>query len=265
MVYEFFDGPLSPIVSALSWSIVIWLVTYSIVFKTKIFNYLISNPLSPPFLALPALMFAFLMGFMASESWQNYSQAKTSIINETAAIERILNIPLKPEVFQVKSNDYVKSYLQSVLDDEWGAKHNQSSSVEAHESLNLLELNLWQASDACSDGLLPKASCTSSVSAAAYIKAIDDLRLAREQRLSLGYQSSRTFRWFLGIILGLISAISVAAVHKHNQRTGTIALTLYCLSMWMAFSMVTLNIHPYKWSEVIKPTPLISILEKIKR
>lgn len=87
-------------------------------------------------------MFAFLMGFMASESWQNYSQAKTSIINETAAIERILNIPLKPEVFQVKSNDYVKSYLQSVLDDEWGAKHNQSSSVEAHESLNLLELNM---------------------------------------------------------------------------------------------------------------------------
>jgi hypothetical protein len=265
MIYESFGGPLTPIVGALSWSVVIWLLTYIIVFKTKLFNHLISNPLSPPFLALPALMFAFLMGFMSSESWQNYSQAKASIINETAAIERILNIPLKPEAFQVKSNDYVKSYLQSVLDDEWGAKRNESSSVEAQESLNHLELNMWQASDACSESLLPKASCTSSVSTATYIKAIDDLRLAREQRLSLGYQSSRTLRWFLAIMLGFISAISVAAVHKHNQKTSVIALTLYCLSMWMAFSIVTLNIHPYKWSEVVNPTPLISILEKMKR
>ena len=265
MIYEHFNGAFIPVLSSLIWASLIGLASFFLVYKTKLFDALNICPLVPPFLALPAIMFAFLMGFMSAESWQNYSHGRAALINETAALVRILNVPIKPEILQTKSNAYVKSYLESVINEEWLAKHNESSSLEAQEALKNLEITIWQANAACTDGASNQASCTSSVATSALIKAVDDLQIARQERLSLGYQGTSSVKWFLGIMLGFISAISVVAVHKHNQKTGVIALMLFCISMWMTFSMVTLYINPYKWTQTLKPVPLVSILETIKR
>lgn len=264
MIFEHFNWLFAPILSSLTWALLIGLGSFFLVYKTKLFNALNTCPLVPPFLALPAIMFAFLMGFMSSESWQNYSHGRTALINETAAIMRILSVPMEPEVFQTKTIANVKSYLESVINEEWLVNHNESSSLKALEALKNLELNIWQAHSACADGASKQTSCTGSVATSALIKAVDDLQIARQERLSLGYQGSKNMKWLLGILLGLVSAISVAAVHKHNQKTGVIALILFCFSMGITVSMVTLYINPYKWTQSLKPVPLISILETIK-
>lgn len=265
MIYEHFAGSFIPVLGSLTWTSLIGLASFYLVYKTKLFDALNTCPLVPPFLALPAIMFAFLMGFMSAESWQNYSHGRTALINETAAIMRILSVPMEPKVFQTKTNTDVKSYLESVINEEWVTNYNESTSLKAHEALKNLELNIWQAHAACADVVSKQTSCTGSVATSALIKAVDDLQIARQERLSLGYQGTRSTKWLLGIMLGFISAISVAAVHKHNKKTGVIALTLFCISMWITFSMVTLYINPYKWTQTLKPVPLISILETLKR
>jgi len=265
MIYESFNGVAAPILATFAWCIGIGLSSYCLVFKTRLFSHLITSPLAPPFLALPAIMFAFLMAFMSSEAWQNFSHARTALINESSAISQILNIPIQPPEFQKSSNLYVQSYLGSVLTDEWSAKHhNESSSLEAQNSLDKLESNVWKVSGACNQGANKFHTCTDPIAISAIIKALGDLRNARTQRLSLGYQEGVDTKWFLGIFLGFIAALAVAAVHRSNAKTGATALVLFCLSMWISFSMVTLYINPYKWADRLDPAPLSVILETLK-
>jgi hypothetical protein len=263
MVYEHFDGSLIPVITALTWSVMISLTSLLLVYKTKLFDQLLKTPLVPPFLALPAIMFAFLMGFMSAEAWQNFTYARTAMINESSAITRLLNIPINPPEFQVKSNAYLQSYLEASLNEEWAKTHNEVVSPKAKESLDGLEANLWNADRYCVE-VLKGTNCTSTTALSSFVKGIDDLRNAREQRLSLGYQSSRNAKWLLAILLGFISALSVAAVHKHDRKTGVIASILFCSCLWITFSMIALYINPYRWSESIQPVPMQSILETIK-
>lgn len=149
MVYENFDGLLIPVITALSWSVLISLTSLFLVYKTKLFDQLLKTPLVPPFLALPAIMFAFLMGFMSAEAWQNFTYARTAMINESSAISRLVNIPIYPPEFQVKSNAHLQSYLEASLKEEWAKTHNEAVSPQAKESLDRLGANIWDADRYC--------------------------------------------------------------------------------------------------------------------
>jgi DNA-binding transcriptional regulator YdaS (Cro superfamily) len=87
-------------------------------------------PLGPAFLALPAMMFAFLMGFMSAAAEQNFSHARALLINEASAISRLINIPVQPPEYQVHSTDLFKTYLHTSLNDEWVGGHNEAKSQE---------------------------------------------------------------------------------------------------------------------------------------
>jgi hypothetical protein len=259
-----FIGELAPLIITFACSLGLGLLSYYLVYKTSLFNHLIEVPLVTPFLALPAIMFAFLMGFMSSDAWQNYSYAKTALIKESAAILRILNIPVGTPELQNKIKLSVQTYLEDVLNKEWAASSNKSPSPQAQASIDGMELSIWQGVAACNQASGKSLSCIDSAMSSAFISALSELRAAREQRLSLGYLDSANGKWILTIFLGLISAIGVAAVHRHSVKTGITALTLYCLSIWITVSIAVLYINPYEGSENIKPIPLTSTLESLK-
>lgn len=264
MIYQYFDGLLSPIIATLFWSIGIGVASYLLVFKTKLFDNLIEHPLVPPFLCLPAIMFAFLMGFMSSDAWQNYTQARAALINESSAISRLAFVPMKTPEQQKSYNANLQAYLEAVLNDEWEKSFNKSSSPKAKEALNHLSATIWRGSTACASGSGKQSECIDAFTSASLIKAHDDLRNAREQRLSLGYLGSVYAKWIMAIILALIAAVSVAAVQRGNQKTGLISLILFCLSIWILFSIVTMYSNPYKWAERLEPIPLSSLLDDLK-
>ena len=108
MPFEPLNGQLAPLTATFFWSLGMGLLSYYLVYKTRIFNHLIEVPLVPPFLTLPAVMFTFLMGFMSSDAWQNYSYARTALINESVAITRILKIPVGTPELQ----NSIKLYLR---------------------------------------------------------------------------------------------------------------------------------------------------------
>lgn len=81
---------------------------------------------------------------------------------------------------------------------------------------------------------------------------------------------------FSNLTLGLVDAPSASSskpplggfllsqVHRGNQKTGVISLILFCGSIWVSFSIVTMYSNPYKWAERIEPVPLSSLLQDLK-
>lgn len=264
MPYQDFNSLLAPIIATFFWSLCIGVASYLLVFKTKLFDNLIEHPLVPPFLCLPAIMFAFLMGFMSADAWQNYTQARTALINEASAISRLAFVPMKSPEKQKSYSANLQAYLEAVLDEEWEKSFNKSSSPKAKEALNQLSVTIWKGSIGCANGSDKQDQCIDAFTSASLIKAHDDLRNAREQRLSLGYLGSVYAKWIMAILLAFIAAVSVAAVQRGNQKTGVISLILFCLSIWILFSIVTMYSNPYKWAERLEPIPLSLILDDLK-
>jgi len=264
MPFESFNGQLATMIATFLWSLVMGLLAYYLVFKTKLFNHLIEVPLVAPFLALPAVMFAFLMGFMSSDAWQNYSYARTALIHESVAVTRILKIPVGAPELQNNIKLSMQTYLEGMLNDEWANSNNKSPSPKAQASIESMERSIWEGVDACGQGPGRSHLCINSAMSSAFIGALNDLRAARQQRLSMGYVGSADGKWILAIALGLVSLISVAAVHRHNIRTGITALVLYCLSVWITLSIAVLFSNPYQGSERLNPVPFMTALESLK-
>jgi hypothetical protein len=204
------------------------------------------------------------MGFMSSDAWQNYSYARTALINESVAITRILNIPIGTPELQNNIKLSMQAYVEGVLNEEWAESINKLPSPKAQASIDSMELSLWRGIAACSQISGTSLPCIDSAMSGAFIGALNDLRSARKQRLSLGYVGSADGKWILAIFLGLISVISVAAVHRHNIKTGITALILYCLSIWIALGIAVLFSNPYEGSERLKPIPFMTTLESLK-
>lgn len=263
MVYELFDFPYSPMVATLVWAVGIGAIGYFAVFRVPLFDFLIKQPLAAPFMSLPAVMFAFLMVFMASAAWQNISLARTALVNEHAALVRMAAVPIQPDASRQRLHADLKGYLAAVIDKEWKAGHNQKSSTDADTALDALEANIWAVDTLCRSGSTAPANCTGGLGITTFLKALDDLRLAREQRLSLGLTGGLRLKWALAISLAIVTVMSIAAVHRANPRGAAIAVGLFCGAVWMAFSVVTLHFQPYRGPDALAPEMLETVRLKL--
>jgi hypothetical protein len=118
--------------------VLIIVVAQLFVFRTPLFNSLLKSPIAPPLMGLPAVLFAFLMAFMASAAWQNISLARTSLVNEHEALARLVAVPIGPTKAKEQMEAGLRRYLTVVLDDEWATHHNELASPDAEAAIDAL-------------------------------------------------------------------------------------------------------------------------------
>ena len=257
MLFEYFPTrPYAPLVATLLWCLGIGLVAHFTVFRLRFFDDLAKFPMSPLLIGLPAGMFTFMMVFMGSAAWQNIAQAHVSLIAERAAIVRMAAVPILPEEAKRRSQTDLRQYLTAAIDGEWTATYNQQPSPKAEAALDRLEADMWAANALCRSQTAANAPCSSALATSTYIKALDDLRAARDHRLSLGTQGTLPLKWLFAIALALMSGLAIACVHRTSQRTAALAQVLFCTSAWIILSMVALHIQPYRGPDAVSPAPL---------
>lgn len=260
MLYEAFGLSYASMIATFIWSVVICLIGYFGVFKLRLFDVLVKQPLATPFMGIPALMFGFLMVFMASAAWQNISLARTALVNEHAAVARMAAVPIEPADQRQKLRVGMRRYLAAVLDDEWSGRHNEERSAGAETALAEIETDIWTIDTLCRGQTQP---CSNGQATSTFLKALDDLRLAREERLSLAFQGGLRLKWALAISLAIVTSLSIAAVHRATPRTAMIGLGLFGCAIWMSFSVVTLNIQPYRGPDALSPAMLKAMHAKL--
>jgi hypothetical protein len=263
MVYELFGFQYASMVATLLWSVVIGLIGYYAIFKLPLFDSLLKEPMAAPTMVLPAGMFSFLMVFMASQAWQNISEARLAQVNEHSALTRMVAVPFAPPETKQHLQAAIKRYLRAVVDDEWTRRYNESEADAADAALAELQIDIWAIDAACQAQAHTEKPCTNGLAISSFVKALDDLRLARDQRLSLGYQGGLPLKWTLAISLAIATSLTLAAVHRSSPRTAAISLGLFSLSIWLSFSVVTLTIQPYRGPTALSPAMLQAIRDKV--
>ena len=255
MQYFFPNFHYGPIIPALIFSALLGLISYLIVFRTSLFDGLIKEPIVSNFLAVPTTMFALVMAFMASSAWQNMSVAKTSIWNEKLAIETISNLAIYPPSLKTLTMNDLKLYLDSVTQKEWGLYFNQKSVPEVEGAIRKLGADAWSLEEAYCEGKASDARCSASVITSTFLRALEQLRLGREQRLSLGSLANFGYgvKWVAVYLLAVVAAVNLAAGHRTSKHAAVIVLIIFCSCAAILFSIVALHIHPYKGPDALSP------------
>jgi hypothetical protein len=167
-----------------------------------------------------------------------------------------------PEAKQ-KMHAGIRRYLTAFVDQEWLRTITMKGVEAADAALAELQAVIWGIDAACKARACSERPCTNGLAIAGFVKALDDLRLAREQRLPLGYQGSLPLKWTLAISLAFVTSLTLAAIHRSSPRTAAISLGLLSLAIWLSFSVVTLTIQPYRGPDALSPAMLQAIRDKL--
>lgn len=248
MLYFFPEHPFLSVPAAFVLNISCAFIAYYFVFKVRFFAFLSEKPPVAPFFSVPVAFLSLMVAFIAASVWQNSATAKTAVMNERTALATLYALPLRSPELRGAVDTLLDRYLVLVKTSEWGLNFNASRD----ENVDLVLKRLIAEASAMSD---PEAcesnngtSCPTEIVVADFVRSLDKLDLAREQRLSLGQPQTGEFwgRWELLYLLALMAYVGVGAVHRPNPRTALFAIAVTCISVATAFSMITLYMHPYK-------------------
>jgi hypothetical protein len=252
---------IGPVMATLAWSIIIGLLAWGLVFKTRLFSRFDEVRFDPFFCAILNIIFVFFMAFMGSEFFENHKTAADSLVKERAAIDRLLSTELPTDELNQKLKAGVKSYLQNVIDEEWRQGLNRKASPAAEQAISDLNQLVAQSQRACPTSAL--SPCIEPLTAGRYMASVDVLREARILRLSLGIVERERLRYLLCIFLALNAAICLLLVYKKDKRAAVVLIVMYCLSVWVTFLIIVLHAEPYVGMRGIEPTTLEQVLQRL--
>lgn len=103
-----------------------------------------SEDVVPPFLALPAIMFALFISALATDIWQKHYDAKQALIREASALRSVILLaPNLGERGQYLSQA-TENYINAVIDREWQAMmlKDHPNKESALPELEALDFNI---------------------------------------------------------------------------------------------------------------------------
>jgi len=181
-------------------------------------------------------IWALVFGFVAADVWSANSSAAVAAVEERAALIRLHGMA-EPEALDLQDLEgALHRYVVVVAQTEWDSGGNRHASREAEEALQSIRLALLAAD----------ARGVSSVLLGKMISDFDELQDARTKRLAIGAGDIQPLKWALVIMLGLMSMVSIAFVHRDKLRAGRTALKIFTVAASAAIWLVLLHSSPYE-------------------
>ena len=253
---------IGPILATLVWVILIGSLAWALVFKTRLFSRFDEVRFDPFFCAIVNIIFVFFMAFMGSEFYENHKMAAVSLVQEKAAIDRLLSTHLPTDELNKKLNSAVQAYTQNVVDAEWRKNLNRSADPAVEQAVVDLTQIITQARQGC---VVPDSSqCVDHLTSNRYLMSLDTLREAREYRLWLGAHQYEAMRYLLCVLLALNATICLLLVYKKDKRAAVVPLVIYCVSVWVTFLIVILHAEPYVGIRGLDPDMLEQVLRGLR-
>lgn len=256
MLYFFPEFTFMPVAFALLVSAILGASAFCLVFKTKLFNHLIEKPLVPPYIVVPITLLSLLLAFMASSAWQNTNLAVSSLQAEVTALNRLSAVLLITEGQNLHIKEKLIEYASLIDKEEWGRNHNIKRHEGVDHTLTNLYSRIWSAERCQDSDPAHQNGCPSKAAISELLTEVKQLETAREQRLSIGMLSKLGYagKWSLIYLLTFVSNITLGAVHRSSSKTAFISIVIWCTCTTIAFSMITLHLHPYRGYEALTPS-----------
>jgi len=205
------------------------------------------TPVAPAFVG-SASIFALILAFHAADVWQQKHAAELSLVHTQSAVQRLAYMVGPEQVDSPEARVALRRYVTAVVNEEWLAHGNRSSSAEAQAAFLSLH------------GIVADLAGTVPAPVASQLAGmVEKLAEARAERLWIGSRRSNPHAWLTLMLLGLISHLALAAVHLGKPRAALLSLSLYGATTTLAFWSLALADAPYRRTDMLDPTSLLSL------
>lgn len=223
------------------------LATYWLFIKSPWAEWLSKEDPVAPFFTAITVLFALFAAMLASDIWGRHKDANVAQVAEASAIRSITETAsLMPKSDGQPLILLVNLYADAVIQREWPAMHrNDASQREA-------ALPDIKALEAKALGFLAHSN-QPKVIETRLINAIDALRSARLQRLTLAFDGISYAKWRALLAFGLLSLLSIGVVHMRRPRAMGIALAIMSAGILLTLAFLTNNHSPYSGTSPVTP------------
>jgi len=212
---------------------------------------------TPALLAPVAASFIFLSAFLGNSVWGNFQAHTVSIKNERTDIISFSEL-LKDSDYLKSSglDNYLKSYVESAVIDEWPLLKSKAISQITSEKFNsLMRQTLIVAQDVK----------TSPVLSGMLVKQISQLQFDRRTRIGFRWQSFDAIKGYEIIFLGFLLQFVTMVLHVGApQRVAAVFTTSLITAIVFSYELiVALTVDNYSDLFGVSIEPLTYALSKI--
>lgn len=225
-----------------------------------IYAFTFRSPLSPrvakfegivaPFFNAVAILFALLVGFLASDVGDRNRQALRTVQAEAAQLRAVHTLSVASASDMRNIRAALQAYVNAVVTEEWTSMARQQSSPHA---AGLFDILLREVSD-------PKIAQESGPAVHnALLGATVRAGTARSERIALARDRTNDLKWITVLLLGVMTQIAIGSVHLGKSRAYAGALTIFSVAAVLALGMIALQEQPFEGASRIRPTPLLEV------
>ena len=192
-----------------------------------------------------ALAFGLLISFNAVWLWDRGDRVRAAVIDEASALQTVLDesetLPGRNELL-----DAVAAHARRTVEEEWPLLSRSAATTDRTPEINRLRTLSSTAGESVH---------------AAVVKALE----SRDVRIRDGQMIMPRSRWGIVILLGILTLISIGALHGDAPRGRALALTLVTLAISFCFLVLVVNARPFVGDYAIKPEGLLQVIENARR
>lgn len=208
----------------------------------------------PPFINIIGVLFGLTLAFIANDTWNAHDKATTAVYREADALRGLALLAKGlPAPEQAAMQTVLLAYAEAAVQ-EWSALGQRQASPTAAARAD--ELLQRVADPLLAQRLGPQVQ-------ALMLKKAADLRDDRDLRISLSQMHVNPLKWLGMAYLGLLTLLSVAAVHVDNARAATVAIVLFAASAAPTAAIVLIQGNPFQQPSFVSPVPIQNAIEKI--
>ena len=207
----------------------------------------------PTLLGLPAILFSLTVALLASSVWETYNMANKSVRNEALGLATIMDLAQTiPTLKDSALTNKVKTYTQSIIDDEWKTLSTRGQPAESTK-INFEELrsSTFQAINSLNNNAESKA----------LMHAIEIVNDSRKARLSFVSFDVHPIRWYAIIVLATLVLLTVGLVHPAKPKALFVAMGISTITLLIPICTLALTLSsPYVGMISVSYEPLLSII-----
>ena len=205
---------------------------------------------APPFINVIGVLFGLTLAFIANDTWNAQEQAIQTVHHQAQALHSIVTLsePLDAPVRERIQAASRASAMASAQEWSFLAKRTVSP---------LAESAMQELLSACLDPAIEHARGTGLAHVLAQLAAQADAE--RAQRIAISQIHVNPLKWLGMGFLGLLTLLSVAAVHVHQPRAASLSMVLFALAAAPIAAVVLVQANPFERPCFVSAEPLVIV------
>ncbi len=208
------------------------------------------NGVVAPFFNAVAILFALLVGFLASDVSDRGRQALRTVQAEAGELRNIHTLSIASASDMHSIRVALKAYVTSVVADEWPAMDAARPSPPTATAYDDLLREVSQPS-------LSRASGQAVHSA--LLNAAVLAGTARNVRLALASDHTNDLKWLVVIALGLFTQVAISLVHLDKPRAFIASLVVFAGAVVITLGIIALQEYPFEGTFRVSPAPIAAL------